>query len=370
MTASILRAWKGERAAATRGNLNNHIGLPLTVLTLRGAEESGDRAHQAAVFELGMNHPGEIAQLAAIAQPTVAVVNNAQREHQEYLQSVQAVAEENGAVLTALPADGIAVFPADDAYAPTWLALAAERTVWRFAVEIVEREAYAATVGPSSTDARREPRWDRSAEVEAQAWREAGQWQVALDTPVGSVALRVALDGRHNVHNAVAAATAALAAGAPIEAVQQGLAAFRPVQGRSLGIDLQWQGHPVRLIDDSYNANPDSVRAAIDLLSTMPAPQALILGDMGEVGNEGPAFHAEVGRYARERGIQTVWTVGEACIHTAEAAGSEAKHFGSVPALVASLQALPACGSILVKGSRFMRMERVVQALQSQGEPR
>ncbi|WP_088285040.1 UDP-N-acetylmuramoyl-tripeptide--D-alanyl-D-alanine ligase [Ideonella sp. A 288] len=339
MTAAILRQWHGEAALATAGNFNNHIGLPLTALRLTPA-------HRVAVFELGMNHPGEIALLARIAQPTVALVNNAQREHQEFMATVEAVARENGAAIAALPADGVAVYPADDAQAGVWQSLAGTRRRLTFAAHggadvVAESRWVATTEGTDGTD----------------------HWALALRTPAGPVDAVLAMPGAHNVHNALAAASAAFAAGAPLTAIVSGLAAFRPVAGRSqLG---RWQrgAQSVALVDDSYNANPDSVRAAIDLLAGLPGPHWLVLGDMGEVGDQGPAFHAEVGLHARERGLAHVWTVGSLCAETAAAFGAGARHFDRVEALLAALAQAPECASALVKGSRFMRMERVVAAL-------
>jgi len=161
----------------------------------------------------------------------------------------------------------------------------------------------------------------------------------------------------------VAAAAATLAAGAPLAAVLAGLEAFRPVNGRSQAGRLLLAGRSVTLVDDSYNANPDSVRAAIDLLATLPGPHWLVLGDMGEVGDEGPAFHAEVGAHARAAGIEVLWTAGTLCAHAAKSHGAGARHFDNAAAVVAALDDAPACGAVLVKGSRFMRMEQVVRAL-------
>jgi UDP-N-acetylmuramoyl-tripeptide--D-alanyl-D-alanine ligase len=332
MIASILRAWVGDAALATQGNLNNHIGVPLTLLRLRAGQ------HRAAVIELGMNHVGEIAELAAIAQPTVALVNNAQREHQEFMASVEAVARENGSAIAALRGDGCAVFPADDAHTPLWRALAGPRPHLSFAM-------------------------DGAADVSGSAEWHDGAWQLAIHTPSGplSVALRVA--GRHNLKNALAATACALAAGVPLDAIARGLEGFEAVKGRSQLKSFERDGRPVTLIDDSYNANPDSVRAAIDVLAELPAPAWLVLGDMGEVGQQGPQFHAEVGAYAKERGVAALWTAGELCAHAAQAYGAQARHFASVPELVAALTQAPQANAVLVKGSRFMQMERVVQAL-------
>ena len=337
MLACILRAWHGDAALATAGNFNNHIGLPLTLLRLRPE-------HRAAVVELGMNHPGEIALLAGIARPTVALVNNAQREHQEFMASVEAVAHENGAVFAALSADGVAVYPADDAQAPVWQTLAGQRQRMTFALS-------------------------GEADVSAQAQGQGDAWDVALRSPAGTVAFALRTAGLHNVRNAVAAATAALAAGAPLSAIASGLSGFTPVAGRSQASRWQRGEQSLTLVDDSYNANPDSVRAAIDMLASLAGPQWLLLGDMGEVGDQGPAFHREVGAYAQAKGIASFWCVGTLCSDAASAYGPSARHFVSVEALIAALpdanQPLPAT-SLLVKGSRFMRMERVVKALQTQ----
>jgi UDP-N-acetylmuramoyl-tripeptide--D-alanyl-D-alanine ligase len=337
MVAAILRAWLGEGALATAGNLNNHIGVPLTLLRLR---QDGQFRHQAAVLELGMNHVGEIALLARLAAPTVALVNNAQREHQEFMGSVEAVARENGSVIEALAAGGTAVFPADDAHAPLWRALAGGRAVLTFALD-------------SAADITAEAEWQAG----------AGRWALVLRTPVGAAATTLRQPGRHSVRNALAAAACAIAAGVPLDAVAQGLADFVPVAGRSQALALRLAGCELTLIDDSYNANPDSVLAAIEVLAAMPGPRWLVLGDMGEVGSQGAQFHAEVGAQARKRGIETVWTVGEL-----SAQAGAGRHFGSVAALLQALGQAPQAASVLVKGSRFMRMEQVVQALRGQAE--
>jgi UDP-N-acetylmuramoyl-tripeptide--D-alanyl-D-alanine ligase len=341
MIAAILRAAHGDAAHATAGNLNNHIGVPLTVLGLRAA-------HRAAVVELGMNHPGEIAVLARVAQATVAIVNNAQREHQEFMATVEAVARENGAAFEALPDDGIAVFPCTDEYARVWRAQAGARRSLRFALGC-EQSAFPAC------------------EIQADARWADGAWHVAMATPAGRAQATLRLAGRHNVHNALAATTAALAAGIALGDIVRGLEAFEPVKGRSQIKALVRDGRPRTLIDDTYNANPDSVRAAIDVLASLAGPRWLVLGDMGEVGDQGPAFHAEIGAYASARGIDTFWCAGAACAHAAAAYGPGARHFPDTPALVAALQAgggvavnAPAFESALVKGSRFMAMERVV----------
>jgi UDP-N-acetylmuramoyl-tripeptide--D-alanyl-D-alanine ligase len=342
MIASILRAWQPEAHLATQGNLNNDIGLPLTLLRLRAA-------HRIGVIELGMNHPGEIGYLARIAAPTVAVVNNAQREHQEFMASVEAVAQENGSVFAALPPTGVAVFPAGDPFTMLWTGLAAARPCMTF--------------GDAGSDA--------DVHVATADWQQ-GHWQVKAQTPVGPLAFALRVAGRHNVRNALAAATCALAAGVPLQSIGAGLESFEPVKGRSRALAVALGGRTLTVVDDSYNANPDSVRAAIDVLAELPGPRLLVLGDMGEVGNQGPAFHAEVGDYARQRGIEQLFTLGE------QAQGMKGRHFADIDALnPAVLQALAQAESVLVKGSRFMKMERVVEAItahaqerQDQGEAR
>jgi len=331
MIAGVLAvAFGEEHRLATRGNLNNDVGLPLMLFELKAG-------HRIAVLELGMNHPGEISYLAGLAQPTVALVTNAQREHQEFMPSVEATAHENGSVIAALPPGGTAVFPADDACADIWLELAGTRRVMDFA-----RVGKASVTGTFSTG--------------------AGSTEVSIATPAGSWQAALPLAGEHNVHNALAATAAALAAGAPPTAIRQGLEAFRPVAGR--GVHLQTRTG-ARLIDDTYNANPDSVRAAIDVLAGFPAPRILALGDMGEVGSQGPAFHREIGRYARERDIDALLGLGELCSEAVLAFGENGgHHFGSMDQLIEALASADHPGAtLLVKGSRFMRMERAVKAL-------
>jgi UDP-N-acetylmuramoyl-tripeptide--D-alanyl-D-alanine ligase len=339
MIASILRAWLGDGAFATEGNFNNHIGVPLTLLRLRQDDACW---HRAGVVELGMNHVGEIAMLAEIVQPNIALVNNAQREHQEFMASIEAVARENGAAIAALGPAGTAIYPADDAHAPLWHELAGTRPQLTFALQ-------------GSADVTADALWvsDESGD----------HWALVLHTPAGATSLSLRLAGLHNVRNALAAAACALAAGAPLAAIKQGLETFEPVKGRSQMKSATLHGVRIALVDDSYNANPDSVRAAIDVLAAMHVPRLLLLGDMGEVGERGPAFHAEVGAYARERGIDHVWCAGPMSAAAARAFGTQARHFDDVPALIAARAELPAAASVLVKGSRFMQMERVVHAL-------
>ena len=348
MIASIFKAAVGEPyTLVTKGNLNNDIGLPLTLLKLR----STDRL---AVVELGMNHPGETAQLAAIAQANIALINNAQREHQEFMATVAAVAEEHSDAIRALPSDGIAVFPADSEFANVWHRAAAGRKVIDFVLSSSQTKASAAVTGTLLNNG-----------------------LVQIKTEQGSIEVQLNTLGSHNVRNALAASAVGIAAGVSLEKIKQGLESFSPVNGRmqAKAIDSNRT-----LIDDSYNANPDSVRAAIDALKQSGNLSWLILGDMGEVGNQGPEFHREVGAYAAEQGVAKLFALGEQCqfalqgfneVGKGVVTASQAKHFADMDSLIAQLRdALHAQSSgsnqhlnILVKGSRFMRMERVVQAL-------
>ena len=364
MLAGILRHWMGEAALATQGNFNNDIGLPLTLLRLR-------TTHRVAVVELGMNHPGEIALLAAMAQPAVALINNAQREHLEFMATVEAVARENAAVIDALPADGVAVFPAADAFAPLWRARAGRRPRLEFAIAAgsdgnhgapLPWPGQAARAGASKPGDGPAPSDGAALRAHAPRWVD-GAWQVHADTPAGPLFFKLAMAGVHNVHNALAAAASAIAVGVPLNHVTAGLHAFEPVKGRSRTRRLAWHGQARTLVDDSYNANPDSVDAALAMLATLPGPRLMVLGDMGEVGEQGPLFHVQAGATAHALGIEFLFTSGELSAHAARSFPG-ARHFASVDALIAAVLAhMPQVASVLVKGSRFMRMERVVDAL-------
>ncbi len=336
MIACILRADKGQASLSTQGNLNNDIGVPLTLFNLR-------TEHRRAVVELGMNHPGEIEVLARYAQPTVGLVNNAQREHQEYMATVEAVAIENGQVICALPVTGVAVYPAQDDYASLWQKLAGDRKSITFGFDKGDVQAHQV------------------------AWV-AGAWQFDLWTAEQCLPCRLSIAGRHNVLNALAATACALAAGMKLSDIVIGLESFEPVKGRSKSWQWQIEGHAFTLIDDTYNANPDSVRAAIDVLAELPAPRLLALGDMGEVGQKGPEFHAEVGAYAKARGIETLLTLGNLCQHSS-LAFEGAMHFNDMESLQQFvLKHIAEYKSLVVKGSRFMKMERLVETLRERTE--
>ena len=328
MIASILAAAVGEDARlATQGNLNNEIGVPLTLFRLTAS-------HRAAVVELGMNHPGEIARLAAIAAPTVALVNNAQREHQEFMHTVEAVARENGAVLQALAPNGVAVFPGDDQYTDLWRGLAACDVI---------------TFGLNDT-----------CDVRADYTSNGFGSDLQVSARGAQFAIKLAAAGEHNVRNALAAIACAVGAGVKPDAIVRGLEAFAPVGGR---LQRKQAASGATVIDDTYNANPDSMRAAIDVLAAYPAPRILVVGDMGEVGAQGKEFHEEIGAYAQTRGIDTVLATGELARHLA---ASGAQHYEQFDELLAALDKKLGSNTdatVLVKGSRFMKMERVVQHL-------
>lgn len=347
MIAAILRAYAPDAMLATQGNFNNDIGVPLTLLRLR-------TTHCMAVVELGMNHPGEIALLAGMARPTVALVNNAQREHLEFMATLEAVAAENGAVIESLAGNGVAVFPQDDAFAPLWQALAGQRPHLTFAIA-PDRAADAAMETAVGGDAGADV-------VCAAALWNADAWQVSANTPVGPLTFALHVAGLHNVKNSLAAIACTLAAGVPLATIARGLEGFEPVKGRSRALSGVLSGRAYTLVDDTYNANPDSVRAAIDVLAGLPGPRLLVLGDMGEVGMQGPQFHAEAGDYAKARGIENLFTLGELSA-TASSQFGAGRHFTDIDSLnKAVVGRMGRCSSILIKGSRFMKMERVVEA--------
>ncbi|MEO5933966.1 MAG: UDP-N-acetylmuramoyl-tripeptide--D-alanyl-D-alanine ligase [Duganella sp.] len=333
MIAAILAAAHGEEGRlATRGNLNNEIGVPLTLFRMEAKQES-------AVIEMGMNHPGEIGRLVAIAEPTIAMVNNAQREHQEFMHTVEAVARENGAVLAGLSADGVAVFPHGDEFTPIWEELSAGRRMIRFGLTKDAEVSCTFRAGDFGSEMFITIRAGEGAEPE--------QFFVNLQAA-----------GEHNVRNALAAVACTYAAGIALEKIKLGLDTFAPVSGR---LQKKAAANGAVVIDDTYNANPDSVRAAIDVLSRAAAPRVLVLGDMGEVGTQGREFHEEIGAYAHSKGIEQVLAIGELASHMK---GDVIRHFQQFGDLLAAVEAAVAPNAtVLIKGSRFMKMERVVQHL-------
>ena len=338
MIAAILG--QRSRVLATQGNLNNDIGLPLTLLRLRD--------EPFAVLEMGANHPGEIAYLSGIARPDVAVITNAGAAHLEGFGDLNGVARAKGEILGGLTAGGTAVLNADDPRLPIWRELAAGRNIRTFGFS-------------AAADVRSDP-----ARVEFE-WTEAGfNARFSVHTDSGEFGVQLALAGRHNLRNALAAIAACLALGMKIDEIQQGLAAIQPVAGRLYG---QTAPSGLRVIDDSYNANPDSVAAAIEVLQAAPGRRFLVLGDLAELGENAAALHLEIGRRARQSGIDALWASGDLSRSAVEGFGANGRHFADLQEMIAALrQTLSATDTVLVKGSRSARMERVVTALSPAGE--
>lgn len=328
---------QGKSVYATPGNRNNEIGLPLAVL------DAPEDAHWA-VYEMGAGKPGDIAYLTDIARPTYALVNNIAAAHLERMGSLLGVAQTKGAIYRALPANGVAVINADDAFG-AWFEQAcvpAGCRVLRFGLDL-------------------------PAEVSARAIvLDADGSRFELVTPQGVAAVQLALAGRHNVGNALAAAALALAAGIELAQVADGLALARPVAGRQVAHTL---GNGATLIDDSYNANPGSLAAAIAALAAADGQGWLVLGDMRELGPQARALHAAAGEQARSAGLARVWTLGELADAASAAFGEGGRHFASHAELAAALaDELPAAARCLVKGSRGSAMDKIVTALLQRGE--
>ncbi len=316
---------------ATRGNLNNDIGVPLTLLELRSG-------HRYAVVEMGMNHAGEIRYLTRLAAPDVALITNAGPAHIEFLGSEDAIARAKGEIFEGLKAGGTAVINADDRFVALWRGLAADRKVVDFGIE-------------------------RKAAVTATYALRYLESEIVVKTPLGEAATVLKAPGVHNVRNALAASAAAVALQVPAPAIAKGLARFAGLKGR-----LQKKAglNGATLIDDTYNANPQSVRAAIAVLAQAPGKKLLVLGDMGELGAEAAAMHVEVGDFAQRSGIDRIFTLGELSAHAARAFGAGARHFTRIEDLLAEAENALAPGvTVLIKGSRFMRMERVVKSFES-----
>lgn len=329
MIASILQAAHGDTILATQGNFNNDIGLPLTLLTL-------DSRHRAAVIEMGMNHPGEIAYLARIAKPTVALVTNAQRAHLAGMGSIDTIAAEKGSVFQELGTDGVSVFRADDEWSDLWRQQSAGHGTMTFAL-------------------------DQPADVTGHYQAHGLDNRLTITAKGQQVEVTLALPGVHNARNALGAATVTLAAGVTLAAVAQGLNAFRGVKGR---LQRRPGLNGALLLDDTYNANPDSVRAGIDVLASTIGKKILVLGDMGEIGDMTGQFHDEVGGYAKSQGIDRLFALGDSSALAAYNFGLGGQHFKKFEDLVESLKAeLAPDTTALIKGSRFMRMERVADAV-------
>jgi len=332
MTAQILA--RTASGIATEGNLNNDIGMPLTLLRLRPH-------HRYAVVEMGMNRPGEIAALAAIAAPDIAVVTNAGSAHLAGLGSVQAIAEEKGQVYSALSERGVAVINADDPFAAYWRGLSAG-SVLTYGLQAEADVSATFTLGAMGSD-------------------------LALQTSLWSDPLPVTwgLLGRHNVLNALAATAIAIAFGVPRTIIAEGLSAVRPVHGR-LESGFGYAGS--RVIDDTYNANPDSARAALDVLAHLSGERWFVLGDMAELGPDAIRLHSAFGEAAARSGIGHLWTFGEFAQHASRSFGAKGRHYDDIEILMRDLRdVLHKQAVVLVKGSRSMRMDRVVAGLQDTG---
>ncbi len=314
---------------ATRGNLNNDIGMPLSLLRLR----AGDRH---AVIEMGMNHKGEIDYLTRLARPRVAVITNAGKAHLAFLGTVEDVARAKGEIFAGLPGDGVAVINADDAFANLWRELAVPRRVVSFGLD--KPADVSATYAPGADGAR-----------------------LHIATPAGRVEVKFPLPGRHNAQNALAAAAAALEAGATLDDIKHGLESAEPVAGR-LEIKPGVQG--ARVIDDTYNANPDSLAASLAVLRDFGPVRVLALGEMGELGPEAEPLHASAGELAAKYGIERLYAVGPLTRFSVERFGEGGRHFRDVEPLIEALrEAMDARTTVLVKGSRAARMERVVRGI-------
>jgi UDP-N-acetylmuramoyl-tripeptide--D-alanyl-D-alanine ligase len=337
MIAAILAAaFAGSDAVlATQGNFNNDIGLPLTLLRLNAA-------HRAAIIEMGMNHPGEIGYLTHLARPTVALVTNAQRAHLLGMGSLDAIALEKGTIYDGLDADGVAVINVDDPHAAIWRQANAGRRTVSFGLDV-------------------------AADVHGRVRVHGLETELHFITPAGEGAVDLALPGLHNARNALAAVAATFAAGVPLTAISAGLAAFRGVKGR-----LQRRAglNGAVVLDDTYNANPDSVRAGIDVLASTIGRKVLVLGDMGEIGDAAAQYHDEIGGYAKSAGVDALYALGEASAIAARNFGVGAQHYKKLEDLIDALKSeLAANTTVLVKGSRFMRMERVTDAIAELAAP-
>ena len=319
---------------ATRGNLNNDIGVPLTLLELKPC-------HRFAVIEMGMNHAGEIRYLTRLAAPDVALVNNAGRAHMAFFASEEAIARAKGELYEELKANGMAVINADERFAPLWRGLAAGRKHIDFGI-------------------------DHAAAVTATYTLRYLESEIIVKMPRGEAGATLKVPGLHNVKNALAAAAAATALDIAPQAVTAGLERFAGIKGR---LQKKPALNGATLIDDTYNANPESVRAAVAVLAQAPSRKLLVLGDMGELGPGAPGLHAEIGEAARVAGVDHLFTLGELSVRAARAFGTEGRHFFRIEELLAEIENLLAPDvTMLVKGSRFMEMERVVKAFAVEGE--
>lgn len=341
MLAAILAAHCGGRddVLATEGNLNNGIGVPLMLLRLR-------EHHRYGVFEMGMNHLGEIDALARLAAPGVALVNNAHRAHIGMLGSIEAIAQAKGEIYAGLARGGIALVNEDEPFAAYWKGLAAGHRIVTFGT--APSAAVRGVIGDSPRRAGETP-----------------QCQVRLVTPLDAFAVTLQVPGEHNARNAIAACAAAFALEIPWLAIQEGLAAFAGSPGR---LQSRRGTGGATIVDDTYNANPDSMKAALRVLARATGRRVFVMGDMGELGDAAAALHAEIGAFAKGIGIERLLALGPESLHAAEVFGEGATHFATLDALVAAAreEAVPGA-TILVKGSRFMQMERAAGRLAAEG---
>jgi len=332
MVAAIL-ATSEEGVLATKGNLNNDIGMPLSLLNLRAS-------HAYAVIEMGMNHLGEIRYLTNLACPQVALVNNAGVAHIGELGSREAIAQAKGEIYEGLADDGIAIINANDRFADYWKSLNQTRKVMTFGLDV-------------------------EADVCAKYETQNNHISMQLKTPEGTVQLNLGLLGKHNASNALAASAVAVALGISNSKIVQGLHQFHGVQGR---LNLLAGYHDAVVIDDTYNANPDSMHVAIDVLASQSSNQKntliFVMGDMGELGADAESMHVEIGEYAKQKGITRLFSFGILSQLASTAFGADGQHFNSFASLVDAVKAsMSADACVLVKGSRFMKMERVVNAI-------
>jgi UDP-N-acetylmuramoyl-tripeptide--D-alanyl-D-alanine ligase len=335
MIAAILE--RRGSTLATRGNLNNHIGVPLTLYRL-------EPSHRHAVIEIGANRAGEVAALLELARPTVGLITNAGAEHLEGFGSLEGVARAEGEMVAGLDASATAVINADDEFAALWRGMTRARVV-TFGID-----------QPADYTAR-----DIQTAIVADGFVTRFQLGSPLNSTQGTQDIEMRLAGRHNVMNALCAAAAAVAAGASLEDVRQGLATMRPVPGR-----LQFKTAPsgAWIVDDSYNANPSSMKAGIEVLANVDARRWLVMGDMGELGEAANDSHGEIGRFARVNGVDRLFATGKLSALAVEAFGSGAQWFADTESLSRAVNAeLTREVCVLVKGSRSSRLERVVDAL-------
>lgn len=328
MVGAVLFSYAGDASFCTRGNLNNNVGVPRMLLELT-------ERTRIAVIEAGMNHAGEMAQLASWIAPTVVVITNAQREHQAYIDGVEGSARENAMALVALPETGCAVLPITDSCYRIWADFARARGC----------RVLTYSAGESAAD--------------VQAVRERGD--LVLTTPLGETRFAFSMAGEHAVHDAAAAAAASLAAGVPLEDIACGLTSFTALDGR--GKIHRFESGAL-LIDESYNANPDSMRSAIDVLATMPSPHILVAGEMGELGDKSRDYHEEVLRYAKDKGIDALYLIGKPMKDAMGVAGDAAHFYATREALTRAVQeAIQTPCTVLIKASHNVGLDAVVRAV-------